>query len=237
MVGLKEMGVSSPGKGDEDSERQSFTHLFPPALVSAMVMTPGVKEGCQQRARLKDRTPRVAYHKQQMEMWPKRKKGEDKWEIWESRMAELAHFITQQQWSMPPPPHWNDVIGTCWELGLTHGSVVMRPPSVWYQLELPPSLRCVKEPTSLWVSVEAFMGNLDLYLYGQVVPLPFVRTLSKKATRTRFKWHLLSYNTKNPDFNQTSLIIPSTRKMSSWKRQTMHTNSEMTELLELSDKI
>lgn len=44
MVGLKEMGVSSPGKGDEDSKRQSFSHPFPPAPVSVMVMTPGVKE-------------------------------------------------------------------------------------------------------------------------------------------------------------------------------------------------
>lgn len=75
MVGLKEMESVALGKEMRIQRGRAF-HLFPPALVSAMVMTPGVKEGCQQRARLKDRTPRVAYHKQQMEMWPKIKKGE-----------------------------------------------------------------------------------------------------------------------------------------------------------------
>lgn len=57
---------------------QSFSHPFSPAPVSVMMMAPGAKEGGQQRARLKDRTPRVAYHKQQIEVWPKIKKGEDK---------------------------------------------------------------------------------------------------------------------------------------------------------------
>lgn len=77
MVGPKEMGVSSPGKGDEDSKK---AELFSP-FSSCPSLSDGDdswgKRGWSAEGKT-ERTPRVAYHKQQMEIWPKIKKGEDK---------------------------------------------------------------------------------------------------------------------------------------------------------------